>query len=116
MPAHTTVAAVPPGGDLLDSLIQLAKSGDAWFHATGEVEGVELRVASDGPAATRLLKGRFTLLQLAGPSKGPFVVTLSRVSGTGIEVLGGVLARARSAGVHVAVHAATTTDAGIGAA
>src|SRR5437868_5408088 len=41
MPAHTTVAAVPPGGDLLDSLVQLAKGGDAWFNATGEIEVVE---------------------------------------------------------------------------
>ena len=69
MPAHTTVAAVPPGGDLLESLIQLAKSGDAWFHATGEVDGVELLVASDGPATTRPLRGAIQLLQLAGPPK-----------------------------------------------
>jgi len=116
MPAHTTVAAVPPGGDLLESLVQLAKSGDAWLHATGEIDGVELLVASDGPAAARPLKWRFTLLQLAGPSKGPFVVTLARASDSGIEVLGGVLVRARSAGVNVAVHAATASDIGIAVA
>ena len=117
MPAHTTVAAVPPGGNILESLVQLAKVGDAWLHATGEIDGVELLVASDGPAAARPLKGRFyTPLQLAGPSKGPFVVTLARASDSGIEVLGGVLVRARSAGVHVAVHAATASDVGIAAA
>ncbi len=116
MPAHTTLAAVPPGGDLLDSLSQLAKGGDAWFSATGELEGVELLVAGDEADATRPLKGRFTLLQLAGPSTGPFSVTLARLSDAGIEVLGGVLVRATSAGVTVAVHAATASDAGIGAA
>jgi predicted DNA-binding protein with PD1-like motif len=115
MPAHTTLATVPKGGDLLDSLAQLAKSGDAWFSATGEIEAVELLVAGEGADATRLLKGRFTLLSLAGPSKGPFSVTLARLSDAGIEVLGGVLVKARSAGVSVAVHAATATDAGIAA-
>lgn len=115
MPAHTTLAAVPQGGDLLDSLAQLAKGGDAWFNATGEVEAVELLVAGEGADATRPLKGRFTLLSLAGPSKGPFSVTLARLSDTGIEVLGGVLVRARSAGVTVAVHAAMASDAGIAA-
>src|SRR5262245_50453797 len=115
MPAHTTLAAVPPGAELLDSLAQLAKSGEAWFSATGEVEAVELRLAAEAGDVTRSLKGRFTLVQMAGPSKGPFAVTLARASDAGMQVLGGVLVRARSAGVMVAVHAAAASDAGIAA-
>src|SRR6185436_19057295 len=111
MPAHTTLATVPTGGDLVETLLQLAPGGDAWISATGEVDSVELVVASEGADATRLMKGRYTLLQLSGPSKGPFTVTLARLSDSGIVVLGGVLVRARSAGVNVAVHAATSKNA-----
>jgi hypothetical protein len=111
MPAHTTLAAVPPGGDLLESLAQLTKDGDAWLSATGEIEAVELLVGGEGADATRPLKGRFTLLQLAGPSKGPLTVTLARLSDAGIEVLGGVLVRARSAGVSVVVQPAVMAAA-----
>jgi hypothetical protein len=109
------LAAVPPGADLLEALSQLAKSGDAWFDATGDVEAVELRVAAEGTDVIRPLRGRFTLLHLAGASKGPYTVTLARASDAGMEVLGGVLLRARSAGVTVAIHAATASDAGIAA-
>jgi hypothetical protein len=111
MPAHTTLAAVPPGADLLETLAQLTKDGDAWLSATGEIEAVELLVAGEGADATRPLKGRFTLLQLAGPSKGPLAVTLARLSDAGIEVLGGLLVRARSAGVNVVVQPAVPAAA-----
>jgi hypothetical protein len=112
MPAHTTLAAVPPGGDLVESLAQLAKGGDAWISATGEIEGVELMVAGESADAVRPLKGRFTMVQLSGPSKGPYAVTLARLSDAGIDVLGGILVRARSAGVNVAVQPATLENAG----
>ena len=84
MPAHTTLATVPKGGDLLDSLAQLKKSGDAWFtrpKSRGRASGGERRTACNGLSGT-------ALLQLAGPS-GSFVVAGACV-GSGIEVLGGV--------------------------
>ena len=117
MPAHTTVAAVPPGGD---SFGFTHSAGQKWRCLVPRDRGGRRGRASGGERRTgcnQAAQGHDSrLLQLAGPSKGPFVVTLSRASDTGIEVLGGVLVRARSAGVHVAVHAATTSDAGIAAA
>jgi len=82
----------------------LARAGDGWFDATGQVEGVELRVAGEATDPVRALRGRFTLVQLSGPTGGPYTATLARASDAGIEMRGGVLVRARSAGVTVALH------------
>ncbi|HEX9298326.1 MAG TPA: hypothetical protein VF881_20950, partial [Polyangiaceae bacterium] len=72
----------------------------------GYVEEVELRVAGEAVDQVRALRGRFTLLHLAGPSGGPFSVMLARASGSGIEMVGGVLVHGRAAGVTVALHRA----------
>jgi hypothetical protein len=67
------------------------------------VEAVELRVAGEGADPIRALRGRFTLVALNGPSAGPIGVVLSRATDSGLELLGGVLVRARSLGVTVSV-------------
>jgi len=68
-------------------------------QATGFVDDVELRLGSDGADVRRTFRGRFALVQLAGPLGGPYGVTLSRAVGERVEVLAGVLVRARSGGV-----------------
>jgi hypothetical protein len=93
--------------DLLEALAEVSRAGEAWIDGTGHLEGIELRVAGEATDPVRALKGRFTLLHLAGPSGGPYAATLARASDGGIEVRGGVLIRARSAGVTLAVHACT---------
>jgi hypothetical protein len=98
------LVAIEPGAELLDALAQLSAAGPVWIDGAGQLEGVELLVTGDTADAARALPGRFTLLHLVGPSGGPFSATLARASGAGIEVLGGVLVRARSAGVTIAVH------------
>jgi hypothetical protein len=107
MRSSTTLYPIGPGADLLDALAELSRAGEAWIDATGHLEGVELRVAGEGTDPVRALKGRFTLLHLAGPSGGPYTATLARASDTGIEVRGGMIVRARSAGVTVAVHSSS---------
>jgi hypothetical protein len=93
--------------DLLEALAEVSRAGEAWIDGSGHLEGVELKVAGEASDPVRALKGRFTLLHLAGPSGGPYAVTLARASEAGIEVRGGMLIRARSAGVTLAVHACT---------
>src|SRR5262252_6758228 len=105
MPNSTTLRTIEPGADLLEELTQLGKTGEGWVNATGHLESVEVRVAGEGADPVRTLRGRLTLLQLAGPLGGPFSVTLARATDVGIEVLGGVLVRARSAGVSLVVQA-----------
>jgi hypothetical protein len=106
MPTPTTVRAVPAGVDLVEVLADFGPRGEAWINGTGHVEAVELRIAGDGSDPVHSLKGRLTLLQLSGPAGGPFSLILARASDVGIELLGGVLVRARSAGVSLAVHPA----------
>jgi hypothetical protein len=95
----------------LEALAEVSRAGEAWIDGTGHLEGIELRVAGEATDPVRALKGRFTLLHLAGPTGGPYAVTLARASDGGIEVRGGVLIRARSAGVTLAVHACTAAAA-----
>ena len=99
LPRMATVAA---GADLIAVLADLSGS-DAWVSAAGYVEGVELRVAAETGDAVSELRGRFNLLSLAGPRGGPYAVTLARSSDAGMQVLGGELVRARSAGVTVTI-------------
>jgi len=99
-----TLRTIEPGADLLEELTLLGKTGEGWVSATGHLEGVEVRVAGEGADPVRALRGRLTLLQLTGPLGGPFSVTLARATDVGIEVLGGVLVRARAAGVSLVVH------------
>jgi hypothetical protein len=98
-PLTARLIFVAQGTDLLEALAALV--GDGWVHGTGYVESVELRVAAEGSDAITLLRGRFNLLSLSGPRGGPLAVTLARLSDAGLEVLGGELVRARSAGVTV---------------
>jgi hypothetical protein len=107
MRSSTTLRPIGPGVDLLEALAEVSRAGEAWIDGTGHLEGIELRVAGEATDPVRALKGRFTLLHLAGPSGGPYAATLARASDGGIEVRGGVLVRARSAGVTLAVHACT---------
>ncbi|HMJ50992.1 MAG TPA: hypothetical protein VK540_02925 [Polyangiaceae bacterium] len=102
-PARLTFVA--PGLDLAEAIGQLGGT-DGWVHGAGHVEEVELRVAAEGADALTLLRGRFNLLSLAGPRGGPFAVTLARLGDTGLQVVGGELVRARSAGVTVIVQPA----------
>jgi hypothetical protein len=113
MAASTTLHAIELGVDLLEALAELGRGGEGWVNATGLVEGVELRVAGEGANSGRTLTGTLNLLQLSGPLGGPFSVTLARASDAGIDVLGGVLVRARSAGVSLVVN---TSDKALPAA
>src|SRR5689334_18841812 len=106
MPSSTFLHTIEPGADLLEGLTDLGRGAEGWVSGTGHVEAVELRIAGEGGDVVRALRGRLTLVQLAGPSGGPFTATLARASDVGIEVLGGVLVRARSAGVSLALQTA----------
>jgi hypothetical protein len=107
MRSATTLHPIETGVDLLLALDQLSRRGEAWIDGTGHLEAVELRVAGEANDPVRALRGRYTLLHLAGPSGGPYAATLARATDGGIEVRGGMIVRARSAGVTVAVHAST---------
>src|SRR4051812_14632779 len=109
MRSSTTLYPIGPGVDIMDALAEVSRAGDAWIDGTGHIEALELRVAGEASDPLRALKGRFTLLHLAGPSGGPYSVTLARAAEGGIEVRGGVLVRGRSAGVTLAVHACTAS-------
>jgi hypothetical protein len=105
MRSSTTLYPIGPGVELLEALAEVSRGGEAWIDGTGHVEGVELRVAGEATDPVRAFKGRYTLLHLAGPSGGPYTVTIARAAESGIEVRGGVLVRARSVGVTIAIHA-----------
>jgi hypothetical protein len=107
MRSATTLHPIETGVDLLDALGALSRRGEAWIDGTGHLEAIELRVAGEATDPVRALRGRYTLLHLAGPSGGPYAATLARATEGGIEVRGGMIVRARSAGVTVAVHAST---------
>jgi hypothetical protein len=91
---------IPPGVELPEGMAPLTVS-EGWLNGTGYVESVELRVATEAGDTVTVLRGRFNLLSMAGPRGGPFAVILARVSDAGLQVLGGELVRARSAGVTV---------------
>jgi hypothetical protein len=100
------LAFVAPGVDLLEGLSALS-GADAWISGAGHVEDVELRVAAEGADSTTTMRGRFNLLSLTGPRSGPFSVTLARLSDGALQVQGGELVRARSAGVNVLMQPAS---------
>jgi hypothetical protein len=100
------LAFVAAGVDLVEALAQLG-GADGWVTGAGQIEAVELRVAAEGADVLTPLRGRFNLLSLAGPRGGPFAVTVARLSDAGLQVLGGELVRARSAGVTVTLLPAT---------
>jgi hypothetical protein len=91
--------SIPPGGELGEALDEAFDRHRGWVQATGFVEEVELKLGSEGADVRRSFRGRYTLAQLAGPLGGPYGVTLSRAVGDRVEVIAGVLVRARSAGV-----------------
>jgi hypothetical protein len=100
---------VSPGEDLLSTLS--AVEPGCWLQASGHVEGVELRLPGEATDVTRLLRGRLVLVSLQGPSGGPFTAALARHSDAGIELLGGVLTRARSQGVSLFIQPASAAAA-----
>jgi hypothetical protein len=109
---------IPDGRDLLELFAELFAAPGAWVLANGYVEDVELRVVASAPEdaaeslkrddaakslkrdTRRVLKGRSALAQLSGPVGGPYGVTLSHSEGGRVEVVAGMLVRARSAGVN----------------
>jgi hypothetical protein len=95
-PAFRSIAS---GGELGEALAEAFDRHRGWVQATGFVDDVELELGGDGADAHRTFRGRFALVQLGGPLGGPYGVTLSRAAGERVEVLAGVLVRARSAGV-----------------
>ncbi|HMI83299.1 MAG TPA: hypothetical protein VK550_04350 [Polyangiaceae bacterium] len=100
------LTSIASGVDVVEGLAQLGGS-DRWVNGTGYVEDVELRVATEESDSVTVLNGRFNLLSLVGASGGPFTVTLARLSDAGMQVVGGQLVRARSAGVTVTLQPAT---------
>lgn len=91
--------SIPSGGELVEALDEAFRRHRGWVQATGDVSDVELRLPGDGADVRRTFRGHFALATLAGPLGGPYGVTLSRASGERIEVLAGLLLRARSGGV-----------------
>ena len=103
MPAFVSILRVADGEELTSVLANVPEAKDSWVWGMGQIEAVELRVAADGADSVRALSGRYTLVSLLGAGRGPFSVTLARVSDAGQELLGGVLVSARSAGVTLAL-------------
>jgi len=91
--------SIPSGGELIEAIDAAFGRHRGWIQATGFVDDVELRFGSDGADVRRTFRGRFALAGLGGPLGGPYGATLSRLSGDKVEVLAGVLVRARSGGV-----------------
>jgi hypothetical protein len=91
--------SIPSGGELVEALDAAFSRHRGWIQATGFVDDVELRLPAEGSEVRRTFRGHFALASLAGPLGGPYGVTLSRTSGERVEVLAGVLVRARSGGV-----------------
>jgi len=107
---------IPDGADLVEALRGALGGTDGWVQAVGSVDGVELRVAGEGGEATRALRGRLTLVALGGPAGGPFMATLARHTGAGLELFGGALLRARASGITAALLPLLAAGAGDGAA
>jgi hypothetical protein len=99
--------SIPDGRDLLEAFAELFLIEAGWVLATGFVEEVELRLVAAGADTRRALSGRYVLAQLTGPLAGPYGATLSRLEAGRIEVVAGVLVRARSAGVNACCLGAT---------
>ncbi len=95
-PAYREIAV---GVDLLPALLAQFGERGGFVHASGMLDDPELGLPEAGADATRSYRGRFALAQLSGPVGGAYGVTLARVGGEGVEVLAGLLLRARSAGV-----------------
>jgi hypothetical protein len=112
MPPQARSLTLAPGDDLPSAITEgaAALGSDAWVQAVGHLEAVELRLASEGADPVRSLRGRFTLVSLVGPLRGPLSVTLARTTDAGIELLGGQLVRARSAGVSVLLTPTSALD------
>jgi hypothetical protein len=91
--------SIPSGGELVEALDEAFRQHRGWIQATGFVDDVELKLGSDGADLSRTFRGRFALAALGGPLGGPYGATLSRAVGESVEVLAGVLVRARSGGV-----------------
>lgn len=98
---------VEPGEDVVQTL---AAHAGSWVEANGHVEGVELRVPTESSDVTRALRGRWTLVTLCGAPPGPLTAALGRSTDSGLELLGGVLVKARSAGVTAALARAERDD------
>lgn len=92
-PAYREIA---PGLDLLNALLSQFGERGGYVHASGWVEDVELSLPLSSTDVTRSYRGRFVLAQLSGPVGGPYGATLSRAMNDGVELLAGVLVRARS--------------------
>jgi hypothetical protein len=75
-----------------------------WVHAVGEIENVELKIAGKAADPRRSFSGRFSVVQLNGPLRGPYGVTLARADTDRIELVGGLLLRARSIALDVMFH------------
>lgn len=96
------ILVVPVGSDLVASLRDASHAEGTWAMASGVLESAQLRLTRDDPVAT--LSGPLALLSLSGPAAGPLVVTLGRRGKRGeVEVVGGQLLHARSAGVTAAL-------------
>lgn len=95
-PAYREIA---PGLDLLAALLAQFGERGGYVHASGWVEDVELSLPLSDTDVTRAYRGRFVLAQLSGPVGGPYGATLSRAANEGVELVAGVLVRARSARV-----------------
>jgi hypothetical protein len=95
-PAFRTI---PSGGELIEAIDEAFGRHRGWIQATGFVDDVELRLGSDGADLRRNFRGRFALAAFGGPLGGPYGVTLARMAGEKVDVLAGVLVRARSGGV-----------------
>jgi hypothetical protein len=91
--------SIPSGGELVEALNEAFSTHRGWVQATGFVDDVELKLGSDGADVNRTFRGRFALAAFGGPLGGPYGATLSRAVGERVEVLAGVLVRARSGGV-----------------
>ncbi|HWA71424.1 MAG TPA: hypothetical protein VG937_03800 [Polyangiaceae bacterium] len=103
----SAVRALPDGRDLLEALADAFPTASGWVLATGYVEDVEVRLVASGVDTRHVLSGRYVLAHLSGPLPGPYGVTLSRVEAGRVEVLAGVLVRARSVGVNACCLAAS---------
>lgn len=91
--------SIPSGGELIEAIDAAFGRHRGWIQAVGFVDDIELKYGSDGADVRRSFRGRFALAALGGPLGGPYGATLSRVAGDKVEVLAGVLVRARSGGV-----------------
>lgn len=87
---------IPEGAELLAALERALAGGEGWVQAVGTVQDATLRLAAAGGDEQHELRGHATLLALNGPVGGPYMATLARATGVGIEVVGGVLTRARA--------------------